>query len=372
MLSVLPPPSKRHTNTIDLIRFLACFFLAVGHVVPASRIGTGVNLFLLSGIVSTMFFGLSGFIVCQTTSFWRDSWRSLAVQRFARLYPVHILGCLPFLSMLVLGIDRQPLSSLATEAGWWVTCLQAFRWAAPGSLVDELNGPAWALTPLLFGGMALPAIRFLGLGQWPARLLAGTLFALVVLRMGIPLLAPYSDDEHILLVRHVDPFPHVLEVFAGGITALLVRRGGQGRLWSFLARDNTLALATLLVFGPVAIAIHIAGRAGGFYTVHGPIFPFVLLFLVAAFLHRGAADRFCRWKWIRTGGDMSIFIYLFHTPIKEIADRSLVRLGFPNPYETWPRAILILSATILVSYLILPFAERARMRIIETLDGRRA
>ena len=56
--------SRKRANIFDGLRFGAAFLLALGHVAPEALLSHSVSIFLLSGIVSTTFFALSGFILC--------------------------------------------------------------------------------------------------------------------------------------------------------------------------------------------------------------------------------------------------------------------------------------------------------------------
>ncbi len=363
--------SREYAGTIDLIRFLFCSILAIGHIAPAALIGKKLSLFLVSGIVSAVFFALSGFILCQTSSFWHETWGTLAMHRFARIYPVHMLGFVTLLPFLYFGLDGHSLAAIWAESIWWLTGLQSFRWGMAGALVTELNGPAWSVTPLLFGGMLLPLIRFLGLQSWRASRLFITVAALVFLRIGLLFLRPYSSDPSTLVLYHVEPVSHVIEMFAGGTAALMLQNSTRGKLVEILERDTTFLFLAAALFLPLTTAIYLAGAPGAFYVVHGPILPVSLLFLVSGYLNTGSIAAFCKAPWVKSCGEQSILIFLLHVPTLVVMQRLFLRSGFSQEFlDSALFAVLAISGTFSVSYLLLPFYKRTQMGILNSYTRR--
>ncbi|MCX6607100.1 MAG: acyltransferase [Acidobacteria bacterium] len=356
--------SRKRANIFDGLRFGAAFLLALGHVAPEALLSHSVRSFLLRGIVSTTFFALSGFILCQTAGFRGKSWRSLNAQRLARLYPLHLFACLLYIPFLLLGKDRSPVAMVAREYVYWITCLQAFRIPLKDTLSYSMNGPAWSVTPLLFGGFLLPVMRSLNIGNWSSAGIAGSLAGTLLLRISMTIALPYSADSVQLNQWHLEPLPHILEMLAGGITALLILRGLPPWLEAQLASGRALALAAALIFVPLVISIHFFGRPGAFYFVHGPVFPFVLLLVVTAFANRGPIDSFCGRPWIKTAGDISMPLFLFHMPVHEVLVRVTIRLAGRDLTETIWGVVFVLAVTLWVSYLVLKPAEWARRKIL--------
>jgi peptidoglycan/LPS O-acetylase OafA/YrhL len=312
---------------------------------------------------------MSGFILCQTGGYWRESWRSLAIQRFARLYPVHAFGVVVLAPFLFLGADRWPTVDAAREVAWNLVGLQALRWDQQPGIQLELNGPAWSVTPLLFGGMALPVLRRLGMRDWRVTALLGVLGALCLGRIAVTFAAPGIRDAVDLMARHTSPVPHMVEILCGGICYLLMTKAPEG-LQRWLGRDSTMALAAGLIAIPLWVATGNGGEAGAYYFVHGPAFPAVLLFVCAAYYNAGVMDAVSRARWVKMGGEMSILIFLLHMPVWRVMYRVGQRIGIPQAaLESGPAIGLGMVAIVAAAYLGLRPAEVSRRWVTGVLEG---
>lgn len=360
--------AKRYSHTLDLIRFAVCVFVALAHIAPRDLLGSELSVVLSSGICSTIFFAMSGFILCQTSGFWRESWRRIAIQRIARLYPLHVVGFAVLIPFLFLGKDSWPAIEIFKQVLWNASGLQAFGRNGQSGIELALNGPAWSITPLLLGGMALPVLRWAGLRLWTAGGLLGFLIALCAFRIAITLLAPPVSSPVDIMLRHTYPLPHILEILCGGICYILLTRI-DAPLGRWLQRDTTLFLATGLIVLPLWAAVTLNGAVACFYVVHGPVFPAVLLLVAAAYFNGGRVESLSRAKWVKTGGEMSILVYLFHTPVWQILERIGIRSGLP---EHILRSAPVIGGVMLVvlaaAYLGLRPAEVTRRWVSGLLD----
>jgi peptidoglycan/LPS O-acetylase OafA/YrhL len=360
---------KRYSHSLDLVRLVVCLSLAFVHLTPSDLLGKQLSWSLSSGIGSTIFFGMSGFLLCQTERYWRESWRNLAIQRVARLYPAHVIGLVLLAPFAFLGVDRWPANEVAGEVLWNLAGLQAIRWESHGAIQMELNGPAWSVTPLLFGGIALPVLRKMGLREWRVSALMGVLLILCGLRIAMTFSAPAIRDMADLMARHASPVPHVVEILCGGICYLVMTKAPRGVL-RWLGRDWMLALAAFLVAAPLWMATGAWGEVGGYYFVHGPVFPAVLLFIGAAYCNEGVVEAFSRAKWVKTGGEMSILVFLLHIPVWRVMYRVAQRLGVSEQtIESMPVIGLGMAVVVGVAYYGLGPAEVSRRWLTRQLES---
>lgn len=371
---VRPSPVKKHSATLDALRFVACFLLAVGHIAEKETIGVFAKDALVSGIVSAVFFVLSGFILTQTTAFWRMSWSAFAVQRVARLYPAHVAAFVLILPFALTGAEQTSLLSLLPHLALWFTGLQGAQILAIDTTGQSFNPPAWSITPLLYGTMVLPALRRAGIGNWTRTRLLGLIAAVIALRIAFELRLPFSDIHAVLMHRHVATIPHLLEIFCGAALGVLFRSAMPARMQKLAGSDAACLLAGALLVSIHAAAIALWGFAGGYYFVHGPAMVFVCLLLVTAFANTGRIESFCSAPWIKTAGDMSIYIFLFHWPVNDICSRVLARLGFGDAAaisSSWLALAASLTLTLIVSWLAVPVFAAARRRVTALLDAPR-
>ncbi len=364
---------KKHSYTLDALRFVACFLLAVGHIAEEGSIGVFAKDVLVSGIVSAVFFVLSGFILTQTTAFWRMSWSAFAVQRFARLYPAHLVAFAVLLPFSLMGADRTPIPALLPQLMLWLTALQGVQGMGIETTAHQFNAPAWSITPLLYGSLAIPVLRRAGLGNWSRTRLLSLIATLIAVRIAFELRLPFTDIHAVLMNRHVTTLPHLLEIFCGAALGILFRTAIPARMQRLAGSDWAF-----LIVGTLLASIHLAsislwGFAGGYYFVHGPAMLFICLLLVTAFANTGRIESFCSAPWIKTAGDMSIYIFLFHWPLNNILCRILARLGFGDAAIGSSGLVLCasLTLTLIASRLAIPVFAAARRRLTALLDAPR-
>jgi peptidoglycan/LPS O-acetylase OafA/YrhL len=133
---------------------------------------------LLGGLSSAFFFLLAGYLGAAAPGLYERPFRQTAARRALRLLPPHWLGFGLMLPFAFAGVDRLPPSEIIQTCAWW---LSGWHNLAPKSTFSShWNYPAWAITPLLLGGLSLYWVRFVRLCEWTAQ----GLMPLLVLLLG--------------------------------------------------------------------------------------------------------------------------------------------------------------------------------------------
>jgi peptidoglycan/LPS O-acetylase OafA/YrhL len=177
MSSSLRPSLKALTG----VRFLAALHVMAFHYAPRESAPAWLHRFLECGPSSvTLFFILSGFILAysylgaQETV--RVEPRAFWAARFARVYPVYVLGLVlmtpplvDFLARAAGGLTQEVLWKLSSTGAAVFTLTQA--WAPPMACV--WNCPGWSLSVeaffyLLFPLLCMPVVRARQRGLWAA------------------------------------------------------------------------------------------------------------------------------------------------------------------------------------------------------------
>ncbi len=275
---------------------------------------------LSSGYVGVnLFFVLSGFILAyvyvdaengrlKTTPlrFWRA--------RFARIYPMHLLGVLLAFPLFALGSSANRVASalIAREGTTELTLSALLVQAWVPSHALDLNGPSWSLSVEAFFYAAFPLLARL-LGGLRARGLVATAAVAWVAAVTPPLLhhgpasaiARTTDLDLVLLYNPLVRLPD----FVIGVTAgLLFLRAP--RPWS---RAPVVATATFLL----VLALLAEGDRLPFLLLHNGLLDPLWALLVFALASLGAprdqrglgGDAFVR------GGRASYSLYVLHNPL---------------------------------------------------------
>lgn len=332
---------KPRAHALDLLRLIASLALALGHLTSDGHLPASFRAYLLAGLSSTLFFLLSGFAAAISTSFWRDSiWRN-AAQRAWRLLPPHWLAFALLLPLAITGEDRISNEELRQTLLWWLPGLQGIM--PPGITTIQWNFPAWAITPLLIGGLTLPWIRFARLDSAKPVALWLLLATFLALRFAHTLEHGTPADLPTYFQLHFALFPRLLEVYAGALAALLLAHHRT----RFLEADTSFLLCFIIPIALLMAFTRLGGQAGKFYYTHGLFVPLGLLLLAAAYRNRGTVARIAAQPWLVHLANVSILIWLFHIPIDTYWKRGWLRLGASLEWvQSFPSALLSLLATL--------------------------
>jgi peptidoglycan/LPS O-acetylase OafA/YrhL len=315
---------KPELRALTGLRFLAAFHVLVFHtlftfsrsalLLPRGTLRSllssgyvGVNLFfVLSGFVLAYAYVEDGRMAATAGRFWRA--------RFARVYPLHLLGVLAALPLFVLGSSAAHATSAAiakegaTELGLSALLVQAWM---PAHVLD-LNGPSWSLSVEAFFYAMFPLlVRLLGPLRGRGLVVAaaaawGAALAPPLLHHGpANVLAPASALDHVLLYN---PLVRLPDFIVGMATGLLFLR--SARSWS---RAPVIATATFVLI----LALLATSDRLPFAMLHNglldPLWALLLYALAMASGKHGArgigSDPLVR------GGEASYALYVLHKPL---------------------------------------------------------
>lgn len=343
----MAPTPRAHA--LDLLRLIASLALAFGHLTSDAHVPPWFRAYLLAGLSSTLFFLLSGFAAALSTSFWRDSiWRN-AAQRAWRLLPPHWFAFGLLLPLAITGEDRISNGELRQTLLWWLPGLQGIM--PPGISTIQWNFPAWAITPLLIGGLTLPWMRFARLQTARPMVLWFLLSLCLSLRMAHTLWNGAPADLPAYFQLHFALLPRLLEIYAGAFTGLLLARHSM----RFLERDASFLFCFALPIAMLVAFTNLGGAAGKFYCTHGLFVPLGLLLLAAAYRNCGAVARIAGHPVLVYLASVSILIWLFHIPIDTYWKRGCLILGASLDWvQSFPSALLSFGATIASASLCRP------------------
>ena len=279
---------------------------------------------LESGYASvSLFFVLSGFILVHAHRreplLERDERVRFWIARFARLYPVYLLGILamvPFMIWLVASGQK----SLAVALGALpLNLLLVQSWLPPAAL--SWNGPGWSLSVevlfyLLFP-LLLPFLRKRSLA-----VLAGLAAAAWLLGLAVPLaytlLAPdglaardwshaFFSQAPLLVSLKVFPLLRLHEFLLGAVVGLLfVRHGGA---WLGRGALPVALGAALLYLGLLATAADSA-----YILLHNGLLAPVFALLIFALASVPGGGPVAAGSWLERLGQSSYALYLLHGP----------------------------------------------------------
>lgn len=315
----------QRAHCLDALRLLASLALAIGHLTTAPLVPGWMSAMLLGGLSSATFFILSGFVVVSSSSFWELPATVTLKKRLMRLLPPHWIGFLIALPGALFGASRISLDEFWITLAWWLPGMQNF--ATWQTFSEQWNPPAWALTPLLIGGVALVPLRWMEASRWGLQALVGLLCLTVLARVGLDLIPmpPLMGADQ--MMRHSALVPRLLEVLAGSWAGLLWIGGGGGRIRAWLKRDLALILTFTMAVALLVLAAKLGGREAIYLYTHGLYLPLGLVLVASAYANEGWLWRSCSHPWIVHGGKISIYIWMTHIPVSAVIRKTGYKAG---------------------------------------------
>jgi peptidoglycan/LPS O-acetylase OafA/YrhL len=312
----------------------------------------------------TLFFVLSGFVLTYNYSggFRRldfREWADFYVARFARIYPVFLLGFLAILYWM-------PWSG--PDAVTWPLALSNLT--LTHAFVPDIryfcsfNPPSWSISvEMLFYAVfpfAIPLLRSMGaFSRWRALVLAlvlnGIWFGVAYWKSSDPLFKWYC---------YMFPVGRLFDFGVGICCGIMFLHRGKAKA---LARPVATALelgwlALLLVLIVSGPPLPFGIRLGPYYTL--PMAAGIYLFAS----NRGFLSRILCSSPLKVLGEASYAMYLIHWPVM-LAVRSVREWrGLTEPTD-WTTAVLATSITIFISIPIHYFYERPMRSIIRNRFG---
>lgn len=368
--SAPPPAPDAQLPALTSLRFVAALAVVVLHY--RDLLGA-LPAWLLQMIVGgqfgvTFFFVLSGFILTYRYRDWfaggvsQGSYRRFQRFRFARIYPVYVLGLLLDTPWHL--IERAQAGQLAAEgptfaASWLVNLAGLQAWVPVVPYAMFWNTPAWSVAAEFFFYAAFPWLCHLLAKKCtsPRRLVAALLatvlggallYAAVIWAMNYAWqVAPQTQ----YLVIVYNPLLRGSEFVAGcvaGQAFMLMRDRGMPLLRTEASRNVLVALCLLAVAARIAMPGY-SGPSSLLWLLDGAvkyaafILPFVGLILAVA-SGRTALSPLLERPWMVLLGEASYSLYIIHWSIVTVLHLKLLgSLGTP------PVHALLLVATVLLS-----------------------
>jgi peptidoglycan/LPS O-acetylase OafA/YrhL len=296
-------------DSLTGLRFVAAFLVVLHHFgkPPSPRFVYNV---LDHGFVAvTLFFILSGFIL--TFSYMshegslKTSKRNFWVARFARIYPVYLLG---FLIAAPLAV--QEIGAMGGASPWIDTSLFAAAaltlvqsWSSVASMV--WNTPAWSLSVeaffyLLFPLVAPPILKLKSRGL----LVATLVFWIASLAAPLAGLVSAHFDHTFWSNNPLIRLPEFLLGIALGKFWLTRKRGDFDRHLPYTAVGSALALVAFL-----SLDGHVS------FFMNGATAPMMMVLIYSLACGRGVLAWFLATKPMVLLGEASYSLYLFHWPL---------------------------------------------------------
>jgi peptidoglycan/LPS O-acetylase OafA/YrhL len=230
------------------------------------------------------------------------------------------------------------------------------------------NTPAWSITPLLFGAMALAFLRPFTARvlrmKWSLPLISFISILLMAGRIAIDLSQDIPSSISEMNLRHMAVLPHTLEVIIGALASILLLEIKKARQFSWLTRDWPLLGVLGLMLALLGVTTAMGGRIGAFLIVHGPILPLALLFVVAVYENNGWLERVSSRSWVNTAGQMSILVYLLHIPIFHWGISLAYKLGGDyGIVRNWSYAIGVLMVSMIAARYLWKPLDRIQKRV---------
>lgn len=348
------------------LRFVAALHIVIHHLADAlSRRAVlpawATNL-VVNGYTSTsLFFILSGFVLAYAYTApeggFRGTRRAFWVGRFARLYPLSVLGHVLVLPLVAYGVAegviRAALVLTATQA--WVP------WAA-----FSYNYVAWSVSVLAFFYLAFPfAVGMLS--TWSSREVMGGAALMWVAGLIVPALLmanghSRTSSEFWTAVHHAFPLVRLPEFLFGILLGtLFLRHGREHRHYGGMLTAAGVALLVVVLTRDLPAFFPLLHN-GLLAPVHG-----VLLYGVAC--GAGSLGSFLSSRPMKVLADASLPLFVLHVPMQLWIRKGFLWLGVG---ETMPALVLSFAlyfvVTIAVSiaawyWFVEPVAEWVRARL---------
>jgi peptidoglycan/LPS O-acetylase OafA/YrhL len=315
----------------------------------------GVNLFfVLSGFVLGLaYVDARGSFVGRVRDFWRA--------RFARIYPLHVIGLLLALPLFVLGsiegrasteaIKDEALRELAVCA----TLVQAWL---PRDVFD-LNGPAWSLSVEAFFYTCFPLVVFAARPirrAWPFAIvvtLACVAAIAIPLSRGAELtsIARASDAERALLFNPLLRLPDFVAGFvAARVHVLAGANKTKNTAWDAIALLAIIAACVACATPRVPLAL-----------LHNGALDVAWVILFVALARGRLVSRALAWRPLVVCGRASFALYVIHKPLYFWIARFAPHAAMHAPLRF---VILYACAAIIIAVIVFRFIEEPARRAL--------
>lgn len=313
----------------------------------------GVSLFfVLSGfILSYSYLDASGQKRVEPRTFW--------MARFARIYPVYVLGIvvmLPFYLLYLLPQMSVLKAMLKVAAGALVTLSLLQSWVPP--LASLINHPSWSLSAEAFFyfvfpfaaplAARLPPRRLLGLGGalWLVSLV-GPLCYLRFVGPGTP-----GQSGFLIGLLKFNPLLRLPEFLIGVVLGiLLLRLDGAGAK----ASERLAPMLSLAALG-TALLVLAQGSRIPYVLMSCVLVPVFALLIYSLAFNRGVLGAFLSLPPVMLLGEASYALYIIHIPLYTILSAAAAKWSLSTSSGSF--LLVYLLCAVGTSLLITRFLEK--------------
>jgi peptidoglycan/LPS O-acetylase OafA/YrhL len=366
--------NRAHLPALTGLRFVAAVQVLLYHTLPHTAPGTPAWVRALVGhgyVGVSLFFVLSGFILAynyeDAIRARRVTWRAFWWARFARVYPVYLLGLLVALPPFFFGrAFEAAFARVAANVGASVVMLQAW-WPRKAC---QVNCPGWSVSVeaafyLAFPLLALAAARLSRRGllrgagiAWLASLAFPV--AYLLLAPDGPAAATTQSQGVWLAALKYHPLARVAEFAVGVAAGSRFLRRGEARTWRWADITAVAAIAAVLAF------------AGGipYPLLHNGLLAALFAVLVYALADGGGpVGRLLGGPRWRLPGEASYALYILHVPLGTWVDFAFRSAGAPLPPML--RFALTAALSLACAVLAFRFVEEPARRWLRDLARKR-
>lgn len=337
---------------MDGLRGLAILLVVAYHlwvgITEQAQLTSGVWLvYLYAGSTGvTLFFVLSGFLVCQPFLERLPSGQLYSVKEYALhralriLPPYYVVGCIGMLCTQ--RFDELLPVLLLSSHGWSLEYFSAVWW----SLATEIQ--FYILVPLIFW-IALQRKRT------PLLLLVGALAAVAYLAVVCKWIEPPWGNRFEFQFRLILSVLGQMPAFVVGMVAALMHRRCQWPAMMGVFREHAYIASLLLVLGWILLPA--ANMGARVYTWHAPwhVLPEALIWgaVVWVMLHRDpTAASLLDNPAMHYFGKISFSLYLVHMPVLQFV------LSQGEIYSQWADVLLTFMLSVALAQLLYWLVER--------------
>jgi peptidoglycan/LPS O-acetylase OafA/YrhL len=350
--------SAAQINALTGLRFFAATIVVLFHFAHFG--GKLLQNFIAHGFVGvTIFFVLSGFILAYTYStspgVMKGTKRSFWVARFARLYPMYLLGIAFFLPSVLHRVEPTSLKVLSGAA----SVLLAQAWLHPLGLAWGMwNPPGWSLSAEAFFYLLFPLFCPV-LSSLPKNRLTWVALVCSVVSLAAPVSFLLSGSAD--LTFWIFPPLFRLPEFLLGIAVGLLWKNRRTTAFDSIAPYSAMAAMTALVLC-MCTSLH----NEIFYN--GATSPLAALLICSLACGRGLLAKLFAWAPVVAFGAASYSLYILHWAMWDLYEKIFGKAQLaslhPSIFFAIYFCITIFAAWICHKYIEEPLNIKLRKRLM--------
>ena len=352
----VPPESKEYIDSLAGLRAIAAGIVVLHHLVPVKGKGWGNSLLEELNVGVTIFFVLSGFLICyryfgkNTREFkW---YYNYAVNRVARIYPMYFLLTTFTITLAALGQHTLGWGTLreyilnitflrgffstyvysGISQGWTLTVEECFYFSAPIMFILSHRLPIWVQSILIF--------------------LLGCILWLCFRKTDL-----YGFMNNFAFIHITTFFGRVFEFAVGIMMAFRIMKGGKIKHATLIGGVGFLVgLLWQVAINHVTHTFAITSTTG--YLLNETLLPVsVALFIYGIIKEDSVVKRFLQTKLMVILGKSSYTLYLLHWGMTSYLIHRFISSNF----------IVDILLTYLLSVLLWHFIEEPANKLVKTL-----